>query len=397
MERSAKPPSYLAFAAIDWWYHNRSHSEFQLLTRLSRDHKVLVVNSIGMRMPLPGKTSRPFYKIWRKTKSIARLLKRPDPGLPNFYVYSPIPWPFYGSEVTRRFGAWFVRTQVSVAAWIADIQDPVIFITTPLALPIIAKLKRRFLIYNRSDKHSLFKEGNTVVMKELEEKLLTSADVTIYANRTLMAEEVSLTKGRAIHLDHGVDSAHFKPSEAMREPADLARIPKPRIGFFGALRSYMVDFSLFVRLAREIPEAQIVVIGDPQDSIAELEGIDNIHLLGQKPYSEIPSYGAFFDVALLPYQNNDWIRYCNPIKMKEYLSLGLMVVSTDFPEAHNYEDRIRIAASSEDMVKLVRDCLANPIGPQERNDLRDSVADETWDDRAKRLAEYVDNQVRESR
>ena len=116
MNVSARSTDYIGFAAVDWWYHNQAHSDVQLLTRLARDHKVLIVNSIGMRIPLPGKTSRPFYKIWRKIKSVARLLRRPIAALPNLYVYSPLPWPFYRSAAARNFGAWFVRTQVLAAA-----------------------------------------------------------------------------------------------------------------------------------------------------------------------------------------------------------------------------------------------------------------------------------------
>jgi glycosyltransferase involved in cell wall biosynthesis len=395
MEKSSKAISYIGFTGVDWWYHNRAHSELQLLTRLARDHKVLIVNSIGMRMPLPGRTSRPIYKIWRKLKSLARLLKQPDPGLPNLYVYSPIPWPFYGSEATRQFGASFVRAQVLMAARIANIHNPAIFTTTPLALPVIAKMKRQCLIYNRSDKHSLFKEANTAVIKDLEEDLLASADATLYANKVLLAEEQMLTNGRAIHLDHGVDSKLFDYSAVLEAPADLARIPKPIIGFFGNLRSYVVDFSLIAQIAQDIPEAQIVLIGDVQDSVAELKGLKNIHLLGKKLYSEIPSYGAFFDVAMVPYQNNEWVRYSNPIKLKEYLALGLMIVSSDYPAAHNYGDRIRIAANGDEMVNDIRQCLANPIGPQDRQRLRASVVDQTWDERTQRLADYVDNLVRD--
>ena len=44
--------------------------------------------------------------------------------------------------------------------------------------------------------------------------------------------------------------------------------------------------------------------------------------------TQIPAYGSGFDVALMPWLDNDWIRYCNPIKVKEYLALGLPVVTT---------------------------------------------------------------------
>jgi glycosyltransferase involved in cell wall biosynthesis len=385
-----KPADFIGFAGVDWWYHNRAHSDLQILTRLAREHKVLIVNSIGMRFPTPGKTSRPLHKIWRKLKSIARALRRGDPNLPNLYIYSPLPWPFYGTALSRRFSAWFVRMQVSLAARIVGIKSPVIFLTPPVAWPVAQGMKRSAVIYNRLDKHSLFKEANQSLIRQLEQELLSQADLTLYVNEALMTEEAALTSGRAMHLDHGVDSAHFDYQTFEKEPDDLAQIPKPRIGFFGNLRAQMVDFSYFTELATEIPEAQIVLIGDAQDSTVEMEGYGNIHLLGRKPYEEVPAYGAFFDVALLPYQENEWIWYCNPIKMKEYLALGLSVVSTDYPEARRFADRIAIASDRSDFITKVRGALQTPLTEDKRQALRASVAAETWDERTQRLVARVD-------
>ena len=78
----AAQPGYVCFSAQDWWYHNRAHSDFQLM-RGSRAPPVLVVNSIGMRMPLPGRSSQPLRRILRKLRSIAKLVRRPLPELPH--------------------------------------------------------------------------------------------------------------------------------------------------------------------------------------------------------------------------------------------------------------------------------------------------------------------------
>ena len=260
--------SFIAFAGGDWWYHNRAHSDFQLLTRLARDHKVLLVNSIGMRMPLPGKTSQPFQKIWRKLKSVMRMLRQPVPGLPLLYVFSPLPFPLYRTATGRRFAAWFVRQQVRLAADWVGIRDPVIFLTPPTAWPVAKAMHAGSVVYNRSDKHSSFQEADRAYIQQLEQELLEGADLVLYASETLMQSEAARTRGRARHLDHGVEVELFRFDPPAREPQDLARIPKPRIGFFGGLRSFIVDFDLLAHVARSLPDAQLVLIGEAEAAFA---------------------------------------------------------------------------------------------------------------------------------
>ena len=71
MSATANEPSdsIVAFGGIDWWYHNRGHSECQILKRLADEMPVLWINSIGMRAPSPGKTELPMNRYIRKLKS----------------------------------------------------------------------------------------------------------------------------------------------------------------------------------------------------------------------------------------------------------------------------------------------------------------------------------------
>jgi hypothetical protein len=54
----------------------------------------------------------------------------------------------------------------------------------------------------------------------------------------------------------------------------------------------------------------------------------NIHYLGMKPYDDLPTYMAGWDVALLPFARNDATRFISPTKTPEYLAAGRPVVST---------------------------------------------------------------------
>ena len=74
-----EPRAVLFFSAQDYWYHNRAHSDFQLVKGMAENRMVLLVNSIGMRVPRRGATTQPARRILRKLRSIARAVRRPEP------------------------------------------------------------------------------------------------------------------------------------------------------------------------------------------------------------------------------------------------------------------------------------------------------------------------------
>ena len=164
-------------------------------------------------------------------------------------------------------------------------------------------------------------------------------------------------------------------------------MPGPRIGYFGAFRSSTVDMGLLERVAREMPEASLVLVGPSTEPMESLTSLPNVLWFGQRPHEAIPAFGRGFDVALMPWQDNAWIRAANPIKMKEYLALGRRVVSTDFPEVHRYADLIEIAADQDDFIARVREAVAGPlpIPAAEVSRRRAAVSDASWDSPAAAL------------
>lgn len=379
----------MCFSAQDWWYHNRAHSDFQLLTRVAEHRTVLLVNSIGLRMPLPGRSTQFLRRIARKIGSVARLVRRPLPDLPRFHVMTPLPFPFYTRRWQRAVNAWLVRAQVRLASRIVGIREPVVVVTIPTAWDVVRPLPRRALLFNRSDQHSAFPEADGVAIRDLEDRLLAASDHVLYVSRELQADERGLTGDRAHFLDHGVDLAHFRREPGTRRPAELADVPGPIVGFFGSLDDYLVDFDLLERVAAELPDASLVLIGDATCSMARFDKYPNVHWLGFQPYERIPEFGAAFDVALMPWLDNEWIRHANPIKLKEYLALGLAVVSTDFPEVARYVDVVRVADDRAAFVDLVRATLADG-GSGSPGGRRESVSAASWDSRARELMDLAE-------
>jgi hypothetical protein len=379
-------PDIVIFCGQDWWYHNRAHSDFQLMTRAAQHRKVLLVNSIGMRMPMPGRSPLPFKRIWRKLKSMLRHTRKPLPQAPNYTVMTPVLFPFYGSQKAREFNARSIRTQVERVMKKQGIVDPHLIVTVPTAWDVAKEMRRSTLVYNRSDKHSAFGEADQGLIAGLERELLTKADGVLYSSRAFLDSERSLTGARAFFLDHGVDSKHFAPrprTEVLVQQGGK----RPIIGFFGGLDDYVIDFDLLERLAVERPDYTLVLIGDATLPMERLTRHPNVRWLGFRPYAEIPQLGADFDVSIMPWLDNDWIRCCNPIKLKEYLALGQEVVTTWFPEVEHYRDFVHVARTGDEFLARIDDVVRGEKAPGDRRAL---LAKATWDDRTLELLACLD-------
>jgi glycosyltransferase involved in cell wall biosynthesis len=368
-------------AGIDWWYSSHAHSELQLLRRVALTRRVLFVNSIGLRMPMPGKSTQPWRRVTRKIASVLRFLSRPIPDRRNFIVLSPVVLPLYGSAAGRVVAGMLVRTQLRLTFLALGIRRPIFVVTLPTGYEVIEPLARRALVVNKADKFSALHDVDQDYIAGLERTLLAEADRVVYVSRALMDDDHDAVGDRGVFLDHGVDLEHFTRSAAADLPADLMAIPGPRIGYFGSIDDYRVDFDLLERVARAFPEAQLVLVGDATCSLERFDELDNVHWLGERPYEEIPGYGSGFDVGLMPYLRNEFIRNSNPIKVREYLALGLPVVSTEVPEMHRYDQWVLIADDHDEFVDAVGRCLRGEA-PSDPAGRRAAVAGQSWDVRA---------------
>ena len=172
-------------------------------------------------------------------------------------------------------------------------------------------------------------------------------------------------------------------------PADLAAIPRPRIGFIGLIRSW-VDLELIAAVARRRSSWQFVMIGDSTEDLAPCRDLPNVHFLGNRPYGTLPAYCCGLDAAIIPFRLNDLTRAVNPIKLREYLSAGLPVVSTPLPEVQAVGPGVWLAEGPQDFETALERAMAQ--GPARRAEFSATMAGETW--RAK--VEFICRQLEAS-
>ena len=185
-------------------------------------------------------------------------------------------------------------------------------------------------------------------------------------------------------VDHGLFATALDPATAV--PRDLAALPRPVLGFYGTLRDW-VDFDLLAHVARARPDWSIALLGQELCDTSAIRGLPNVHLLGQKPHHELPAYCKGFDVGLIPYRIDDRMTFVNPLKLREYVSAGLPVVSTPVPEVARFPELARIASSREGFVAAIAEALADPTPRAARSA---AMQTETWSARVANVVATVD-------
>ena len=99
---------------------------------------------------------------------------------------------------------------------------------------------------------------------------------------------------------------------------------------------------------------------------SRLHQLKNVHFLGAKKVTELPSYLAHLDVCINPQLVNELTVGNYPRKIDEYLAMGKPVVATDTPAMQMFVPHVLLANSPETYIESIEYALKkNPAGKQD--------------------------------
>ena len=145
-------------------------------------------------------------------------------------------------------------------------------------------------------------------------------------------------------------------------------------------------------MARRFSHGSLVVLGKATTDVSRLAALSNVHLLGRKPYADLPAYAKGFDVALMPFRINELTLNANPLKVREYLAAGLPVVSTPIPEVEIL-GQCRIAGDADAFERAIREALEDPGPAAWRSD---AIKSESWAARLVEIEGHLAERLRHS-
>ncbi len=263
-----------------------------------------------------------------------------------------------------------------------------VFVLHPNFEPSVRDLDGIKLVYDCMDDHLAFEGQGTPALAAAEQRLVCRADLTLFSSATL-AERVSARARpqRAAVLNNGV-------SEEMVERASLHAVngraaetsAGPTLGYFGTI-SHWFDWPLMLRLLDELPQAKLKLAGPAETTIPEHP---RVQYAGIIPHASLPDFAAECDALVMPFVVNRLIESVDPVKLYEYVALGLPSFAPRYRETERFEPFVALYGSADEAIARIG---AVRIGIPERPG-RDAgrafLASNTWTARGRQLLTALD-------
>ena len=253
---------------------------------------------------------------------------------------------------------------------------------TPMAREFSHEFAPDLVIYDCMDELSEF-AGAPPAMKYNEAELLRVASLVFTGGASLY--EAKRRQHTSVHaFPSSVDAVHFRTARnEQNAPEDQVEIPHPRIGYAGVIDERM-DVSLLQAISEAKPDWHFILLGPvvkiESDSLPRAK---NLHYLGMKSYSLLPTYLSGWDLAMLPFALNNSTRFISPTKTPEYLAAGLPVISTpirDVVSPYGELGFVAIAANAAEFIKEAELLLENRDNKENNRRVDAWLAQTSWDD-----------------
>ncbi|MCC2643857.1 MAG: glycosyl transferase [Nitrospira sp.] len=365
-------------------------SKKHIMRILSKQNRVIWVNSIGVRRPTVS-----AYDLHRIVYKLRRIVSGCREVEPNIFVLDPPVLPLPGVVLAERLNRFILAARLRQLCRRLGMDRPLLWTFQPNVNWLLGSLNERLVIYHCVDDHSELPGVSKEVIAGMERDLVRQADIVLTTAEKLCAERREINP-RTYFIPHGVDAAHFSraldPKTAVA--SEIRTLPKPVIGFFGLLADW-VDLDMIGALARARPKWSFALVGKAQTDLHAVQGLSNVHLIGQRPYSALPGYCRGFDVGVIPFRMNELTLRVNPLKLREYLAAGLPVVSTPLPEVVRYQGVVHIATNREGFLEEIEAALKERTSEGDRARVT-MMQSEGWEARVDEMSRLVEERLMET-
>lgn len=365
-------------------------STIHLFRQLSRRNRVFWFNVIN-RMPRFSwedvKKVTGTLRAWgERAGGRARSNGHPLTSSDGVYSATPFIIPWFKPAI-RRLNSICLRRNFLHLSRRYGIRTPIVFTTWPSTVDFVKTLGPALKIYYCVDEWLDYPGLNAADFESMENELLDHVDAFVATSRDLQRKGERCPA--SLYLPHGVDFQHFNREAAEWETVPrMDEIRRPIVGFFGIIAEW-VDLNLIAALSKAFPQVSFVLIGKPVVGLNAVADCRNVHCLGPVPYTDLPRYAKYFDVGMIPFVTSKLTQAVNPLKLMEYLALGLPVLATRLPDLEQIDGPIHLASTAAEFCGRLQTMLEDSAF--EARGAREVASRNTWEQRAEELSRFIES------
>ena len=253
----------------------------------------------------------------------------------------------------------------------------------------IAEKKKSKIIYENIDNWET-SLGNMFFSEKALNEFLEKSTVLVGTAKLLVEqinkylEKYKILNKQVIYLPNAVDSDLFEPRKEYEKPQDLIKGSKTLI-YYGSLWGSWFNWEIIEQVATNCKDTSINLIGDYAGIIDIVKKMPkNVHFLGLKKQTELPSYLYYSDYAILPFKTDEIGKYVSPLKIFEYIAMNKPVISTPLDDILEYKN-VHCSNDSKDWIKWINEGI--DFNKEERNYF---ISENDWYSRASKIIQNLE-------
>lgn len=369
----------IILSSIDWDSHRQLHHEL-IDYLIKKKNKILFVENTGSRtvriadFPRIKKRLSNFIK---STKGFKKINKRVT-------SFSPLFFPYYFNFFFQWINSLMVLRPIS--KWLSrnKFSEPIIinFIPNPITYSIVNNLNSNLIVYYMADNMT----QNDKKFRLIEEKIIKKSQLVFFSSINLKNKIKKISKRR--FLPNGVNFEIFNKIELSRKYNKRESL---KIVYLGAVRD-IINENLILKISKKFPEDKIYFIGPILKKFNKLQKRKNIIFLGEIKHKLVPRFLKNFHIGILPYKVNLFTKSINPLKVYEYVSSGLPVISTNLPNVvrlgKDYPNINLLKAKSDENFLNHISYIKRHYKQNSRRDLNIFLRENAWANRFRLLEKW---------
>jgi glycosyltransferase involved in cell wall biosynthesis len=286
---------------------------------------------------------------------------------------------------------WVQRRITGVIRSFTGKEPFTLVLTYPQYRGLIPALRPALSVYYNLDDYRDNWPGRETQVPVWEGELVELADNTVCISShraSVLRQQYPAKAGHIHHIPIGCTPEFMAISVRGPSPSTLAALPRPLVGYIGAL-NWRFDYVLLADVAQQLPDVTFALGGTPpvetdgdsawREGLQRARNLPNVHFLGWVDHARLGEFLNSFDVLFMSYNRCNFNTNACPAKLWDSLGTGKPIVANDAnPETLLWREVIHIGETAAAFAEKLRlALLGEPAGLRQR---RLAIAQEhTWE------------------